>query len=272
MNAPLAVDADRTSPVRTLARARLARFLAELLADAPAAALRRLAQPDVRAEITHASAALGLAPALVDQVFDRLRRPAALLASRARHLGHTVRSACPAYELEYGRAEVFQQASSLADLAGFYAAFGYTPDGPLAERPDHVVAQCEFLSDAALKQLLAAHRAAVDAAAICLDAQRRFLADHAARWMPAFFERLRRAEPDGPLAPVAELGRALLSDWCAAFDLKPGPHWLELRPIEPDDVSISCGVSSALDDARAGSAIPFELGQSLAAALAQEQP
>ncbi|MCG3128167.1 MAG: hypothetical protein CHACPFDD_03043 [Phycisphaerae bacterium] len=265
-------DADPLAPRRTLARARLARFLAELLADVPPTSLDKLAAPEVRAEIDDAFAALGFETALADSLFDQLRRPDALVAARARHLGHTVRSACPAYELEYSRAEVFQQAASLADLAGFYAAFGYAPAGPLAERPDHLVAECEFLADLALRQLLAAHRAAPQAVEICLAAQRRYLADHAARWMPAFFERLRRAEPDGPLAPVAALGQALLADWCSAFGLHPGPQWLELRPVEADDVSISCGVPSALDDSRTDALIPFQLGQSLAAALHEERP
>ena len=46
--------------------------------------------------------------------------------------GHAVRGACPAYEMEYGRNEIIRQASDLADLAGFYRAFGMEIAGPVA--------------------------------------------------------------------------------------------------------------------------------------------
>ena len=56
-----------------------------------------------------------------------------------RLFGHAVRGKCPLYELEYGRSEITQQASGLADIAGFYTAFGMELDRNTDERGDPIV-------------------------------------------------------------------------------------------------------------------------------------
>jgi hypothetical protein len=96
-------------------------------------------------------------------------------------------------------------------------------------------------------------------AACCRDAQRGFLKDHASRWMPSFFNRVGRAEPDGPLSHAAHLGNALLREWCAAVEVPVGPDWLDLRPIGDGDVNISCSPSDGV--------AAVELGPTLAAAM-----
>ncbi len=60
--------------------------------------------------------------------------------------GHAVRGKCPPYELEYGRAEIIQQASGLADIAGFYTAFGMEVSQNAFDRADHVAVESEFMS------------------------------------------------------------------------------------------------------------------------------
>ena len=52
--------------------------------------------------------------------------------------GHTVSTDCPPYEAEYGQAHIFQKSHTIADLRGFYKAFGVAPNPEMKDRPDHV--------------------------------------------------------------------------------------------------------------------------------------
>lgn len=147
---------------------------------------------------------------------------------------------------------MFQHAHSLADVAAFYRAFGMETGGPMSERADHFVAEWEFLTVCALKQSRAQETGLVEAAEQCVDAQRASLKDHAAIWMPAFFARLHRAEPDGFLSRAADLAEALLREWCDALHVNVGPDWLELRQAEEEDLSINCGPGAGLAGALEG--------------------
>ena len=247
-----------------IARAMLARFVAELFADPDEAWAARLSDETVHRELEAAARTLSLSESTLRAVLDS---PASVNALAERHsalLGHTVRAECPPYELEYARSDVFQHAHSLADVSAFYRAFGMETGGPMSERADHIVAEWEFLTVCALKQSRAQETAMVEAAEQCLDAQRAFLKDHAAIWMPAFFGRLRRAEPEGFLSRAADLAEALLREWCAALGVPLGPDWLELRPAEEEDLSINCGPGPGPGQ--------VQLGPALSEALEGGQP
>src|SRR5262249_52628787 len=155
------------------------------------------------------------------------------------------------------RGEIFQQSQSMADIAGYYAAFGVQAGGAVAERPDHIVAQWEFLSELARRQASAAG-GNIDGAHVCVEAQRSFLKYHAAAWVPAFFNRVRQTEPARFYARAADVAEAVLRHWCEALHVPLGPRWIELRPISEDDSSITCGAPGES---------PVELGPTLAAGL-----
>lgn len=240
------------TPMPTRSSAILARFVAAAFSQPDAELVARLADPAVRAELCDAAATLGLDVDFVAALFEP-RRLAAHIDDHARILGHTVRSECPPYELEYRAAEVFQHSQTLADVAGFYRAFGFVAAGPLCEREDHAATEWEFLSALAMKSDLA-H--CDDERACCRDALRAFLKDHAAVWMPAFHERVRKADADSFLAHAAGLADLLLRRWCAELNVAVGPRWLELRPISDADSTIDCATPGTV-----------ELGPTLAAAM-----
>ncbi len=272
-NMPTRSDPPLQSPVRghpserggeyvekSLARARLARFVAELFSVDDIESYERLGNEAFRDELSVAVDLLSIDAAIVEPLF--VARPAfdEILADRNRLLGHTVRSACPPYELEYCQSEVFQQSQRLADIAGFYAAFGFETAGPLSERPDHVVTQWEFLFVLALREAEALDAGRTEDAAGCHCAQRDFFKDHAATWMPAFFERIRRAEPSAYVLAAINLAERLLRDWCEALSVPLGARWIELRPVSEEDSTITCGAPGE------GT---VELGPTLAAAMAE---
>lgn len=163
--------------------------------------------------------------------------------------GHAVRGACPVYEMEYGRNEIIRQASDLADLAGFYRAFGLEIAGDKNDRPDHIAAECEFMSALCAKEAYAHAQGDKENANICLDAERTFLRDHLARWLPAFARHVEEADADGFFGALAKFADAFVKAECNHFDVHAGPATLELGTPNPVlDTQISCGSGGCGDD------------------------
>lgn len=97
---------------------------------------------------------------------------------------------CPAYETEYCQwKDATHRAQEMADISGFYHAFGIGPNRAAPERLDHVALEVEFIALLLEKELRAMRsddRAAAEHAGLCRDARQSFLRDHASWWMPTF--------------------------------------------------------------------------------------
>lgn len=179
----------------------------------------------------------------------------ALAGAYDRLFGHTPRGRVCPYEMEYGADELFRQAHELAEIAGYYRAFGLQPRPGVGERIDHIGCECEFVSflcckEAFLIDLLAAS-ADVDAAqADTLEAtqlaQRSFLRRHLARFGIAFATRLTAEDPDGPYGAAGDLLRHVLAADCARCQVPVGPAVLELRSAFADQVPMACGTGDEL--------------------------
>ncbi len=188
---------------------------------------------------------------------DAVRRCVSRVSAGAhvRLFGHAVRGTCPPYELEYGRSEIIQQASELADIAGFYSAFGLELTDHGNERADHLAVECEFMSALAAKEAWAIENGDHDGRKIVGDAQRSFLADHLGNWLPSFVRRVQDAPTSGT-GPVPDFYGALaaftgafVAAECGRLDVSCGSQYLELRPTDPvADTTISCGASEACSD------------------------
>jgi len=198
-------------------------------AEAPLAALQH-AVSDLRAHPTT----------------DALQEHYALL------FGHAVRGTCPPYELEYGTSEVIQRASDLADVAGFYAAFGMTLDGPASERPDHVSVESEFMAVLCAKQTYGLEHDRPALVTVAEQAQRTFLDAHLGGWLPALAQRIQTSMPDGFYADLSRFAVALLTGECRRLGVTIGSAYLELRPVDAADESTqSCGVPATCGGAAA---------------------
>jgi TorA maturation chaperone TorD len=126
--------------------------------------------------------------------------------------GLVVSSDCPPYETEYIDSKfAFQRSNALADISGFYHAFGLAIADTHAERADHVALELEFMAT-----LLSLERHAADGdfrerrLTVCREAQARFLMDHLAWWIPLFSALLAREHRGGFYEAVAVFLSALI--------------------------------------------------------------
>jgi TorA maturation chaperone TorD len=153
--------------------------------------------------------------------------------------------------MEYGQGEIVQQAPILADITGFYAAFGLEMPPTVHERADHVSVECEFMSILATKEAWAVESVNQEAVEIFRDAQARFLEDHLGRWLPALARRIEEADPNGFYGELGGFAASFIAEECVRFGIPVGPPLLELRPIDPTaDATISCGVEESCPDGR----------------------
>jgi len=126
------------------------------------------------------------------------------------------------YETEYGRMRGMSKGNDLADISGFYAAFGLNLDPSAHETPDHVAVELEFYAMLLLKQEYLDVHADAEGADIVLDARRKFLRDHLGSFAPAIAARPDVAA-DPIYGPVFRWVGDLVTRECAAVGVEPTP-------------------------------------------------
>jgi TorA maturation chaperone TorD len=154
---------------------------------------------------------------------------------------------CPPYETEFQpNNEPFFRSQQMADIAGFYRAFGLMSPNTHSERPDHVCLELEFMAYLLMKKRLAAAQLAEpgddaeDHAAVCLEAAQKFFRDHLAWWLPSFAQGLQHRAESGLYAAVGELLAAFLPIERVRFGLEPPRCPVEPTPEPPEDPRSGC--------------------------------
>lgn len=109
-----------------------------------------------------------------------------LEAEHNRLFAHLGSAQCPPYETEYGYNNIFQKTEAMADIAGFYGAYGLEPASTDTERVDFICTELEFMAYLALHEAYAREHGEAEHLDVCLDTQRKFLRDHLGRWTPVF--------------------------------------------------------------------------------------
>jgi DMSO reductase family type II enzyme chaperone len=100
---------------------------------------------------------------------------------------------CPHQESDYLAEHTFQKTDVMADVAGFYAAFGLRVSGQHRELPDFLGTELEFLHWAAEREAAALQEGNEEAAAVCRQARETFLSEHLGSWVTPFRERIERS-------------------------------------------------------------------------------
>lgn len=169
---------------------------------------------------------------------------------------------CSPYETEY-EADPFAKARQMADISGFYGAFGMDTSTARPTMHDFIAAELEFMSLLTRKEAYATARNWTRRREVTVDAERGFLRDHLGRW-----ERTLCADLAQGLASDADATAHFyleLADFCERFvedelrmfRVKPlrlkhrmiGDREPMVCPMAPDVAPIDAG-SLALGDAQ----------------------
>src|SRR5690606_6118701 len=126
----------------------------------------------------------------------------------------------------------------LAEIAGYYQAFKMHV---CHDRPDHVVAELEFLAFATMLESDALAVSDEERAEIAAEAARSFLRDHIGRWLRPWSERV-AAEPDlEPWHAVARLAADLVDHEAHLRNVVPVTAGVPTGTTDDDDTDLTCG-------------------------------
>ncbi len=222
---------------RELPRAAVLGLLSQALAYPTASAVRDLLDEDLPFVLALSGA---LPPAVAEAVGELAAAVQGVTAEDLEQafrdrFSHVHSQDCPLYETDHVRREVWRQAADLADLGGFYRAFGLEESG---ERVDHASVELEFLHVLAYKRAWALEHGQAEHAEVCRLAEETFLRDHVLRWLPDVAERLRTV---GAGSPYAEVGR-LMGEVLRAESARTGVPITAREPVEavegPEEIAL----------------------------------
>jgi DMSO reductase family type II enzyme chaperone len=209
-------------------RARVYRFLARVFRPPDAATLGDLRREDIgtvgvalqrlRAPQPQLERAAQLCSqfaqrdeASLTEEWNRNFEPAGELVCSPNETSHTAKTPQEAWLKTY----------RLADIAGFYRAFGAEIEqgSERSEKADHIGIELEFMHLLAVKWAMAQEREQIEHAEICREATAAFLADHLGRWCADLAETLR----EGNATTTYLLAAELLRDFVALDTDRVGP-------------------------------------------------
>lgn len=193
--------------------------------------------------------AAGLAPwiDLVDPVWsDRLRQfgehvGAAVAAEMEAEFNRLFSGAMDAvpHETAYDP-DIFRKQAALADIAGFYRAFGFQVADGGRWQPDHIGVELEYGAILLQRAARALEHCWEEQVEICADALRKFLLEHLGRWASAFTSDLERQANLPFYQHLARVTREWVEAELAALGLQPDR--LRARQVSADDLELpTCG-------------------------------
>jgi putative dimethyl sulfoxide reductase chaperone len=154
-------------------------------------------------------------------------------------------TSAPLHETAYGPPRL-TTAAELADVQGFYRAFGFELSEATPEMPDHLGAELEFHAALLAKLAWAAVHELADGAEVTRSAAAAFLDEHLGRWTAALALRLRNAAPAAVYSRIAAEADAFVAAECERFAVTPVPFGAT-TPRTGDDV-FACPHAAACAD------------------------
>lgn len=207
-----------------LARAALFRMLAAAFAYPEAGGARRLTAQLRRLE----SAATDVQDRPLAQALRRLCRAWAGAAEdrlRAEYARLFLGSGpVSLHETAYGDGRrIGGRTAELADISGFYTAFGLRPADTEPDLPDHVCAELEFYSLLLVKAAYAGRHGWTVKGEITRRALRSFLEQHLARWSTALARDLAQYAGAAPYRQLSRALAVLIRAECRCSGARPQP-------------------------------------------------
>jgi nitrate reductase assembly molybdenum cofactor insertion protein NarJ len=144
------------------------------------------------------------------------------------------------YETEYGRMRGMSKGRDLADIAGFYRAFGMTLEEECHEMLDHLAVELEFYAVLLLKQVALIRVEDAEGVAIVEDARRKFLSSHLGALAGAVAERGEVAA-DAVYASVFGRCGQIIAEECSLLGVKTAP--LDFFTDEEIKQDMKCGAT-----------------------------
>lgn len=145
----------------------------------------------------------------------------------------------PPLEAEYDQPHAFSKAQSLADLAGFYRAFGLQPSGGI-HRADHISVQLEFAHVLVAKEEWARSRGELGRTEVCREARRQLLVEHLGAWGIPYLRLVPRH--GGPYARVADAARTFLLEECRQLGVHVPERKSKMNEAKPPGGEETCPV------------------------------
>ncbi len=125
--------------------------------------------------------------------------------------GATVAMDCPPYEMYFSGSHIWQQTQDLADISGFYKAYGLeVSDEGVASRWDHIAVELEFLHFLTYKLAYAIENHGEKEQEACLYAKKKFLHAHIGRWIKAFSTAVWKKSPEDFYRQAAKLANSVV--------------------------------------------------------------
>ncbi len=162
---------------------------------------------------------------------------------------------CSLHETAYGDAgRLLGKATQLADISGFYLAFGLQPT-PMDTHPeDHITLELEFMSVLALKEAYAVVEGWTEQLEVTREAQGKFVQDHFGTWIDGFVEHLDTCEPHPFYAALGEAVQRLTRADVARLHVTPVAISGQLSDPEMGGDTLQCPRACARDQVE--SALP----------------
>ncbi len=148
------------------------------------------------------------------------------------------------YETEYGRMRGMSKGNNLADLSGFYSAFGLKlDDEETHEMLDHIAVELEFYALLVAKQAYLERAEDALGAEIVLDARRKFLGVHLGAFLSGLAGQT-RVQDDADYGPLFAHLAELVAGECARLEVAVAP--LDFFPDAELDKGPRCATSESL--------------------------
>ncbi len=136
------------------------------------------------------------------------------------------------------------RSTELADINGFYLAFGFDLRAGQHEVADHLGVELEFYSLLLLKQAYALEQGWQDKFEITRDAAKAFLADHLGRWVDSVRERAAARQAAPVYQALFEAAAAAVQRECQTLAVQPAPLMCS-GPDFMQDASFVCPMEQA---------------------------